>query len=336
MDHFIPVKTIDPNINPINPDHEKILKKYPHTVSCLEISPDLDFKIHLANDRSCIERSTKVFEHIKSIIVQKQYALKETKYIFHSKSDAQNFEEENLYILSHSRTIGNKTNILWPLVTHDVVENIFPVDLKWYLNCPDSIPWDAKQHGFIFRGYNSGIFSDCNSFPWQSKEKRSRIALLKEYIRLPDNLKQVGDVGFCHISDIKRNIDNVEYWTHRFGSFLKPECTIQDVMNDARLILEFEKPAVPINYFFNYKFILCPEGYDVSSSMNWVLASNCIAICPPFYHENFIINSKELAPFVHFLPIQDDYSDLGDIIQWGLSHPDECNQIVKNANAYMQ
>lgn len=332
MDHFIPPKTVTPQQYHINKD--AILEKYP-TVSCLEISPNLDFKIHLAQHQICIDRSIKVFDRIKSILCQKQYQLDTTKYIFHSKSDAINIEEDNLYILSHSRLIGNKTNILWPLVTDIMSENIFPLDLKLYMDQPDHIPWDEKPCGFIFRGASNGIFTDHIRLPWQPACKRSRVTLLKEYLKLPAHLQQLGDVGFCNISEIKANIDNLPYWENRFGKFVRPESSITDVITDARLIMEHERERMRMQDLYRYKFILCPEGFDVSSSMNWVLASKCIAICPPFHYENFVINPRELQPFVHYLPVRDDYTDLGDVLAWGFSHPQECNQIVTNANAYM-
>ena len=70
--------------------------------------------------------------------------------------------------------------------------------------------------------------------------------------------------------------------------------------------------------------------------LNWVLASNSLAICPPFHYENVIINSNKLKPYVHYIPIKEDYSDLDDIIDWCLNNDNKCKQIVINANNYMK
>jgi hypothetical protein len=42
-----------------------------------------------------------------------------------------------------------------------------------------------------------------------------------------------------------------------------------------------------------------------------------------------------LKPYVHYVPLEDDYSDLDKIIEWCEKNDDKCLKIVKNANEFM-
>lgn len=84
----------------------------------------------------------------------------------------------------------------------------------------------------------------------------------------------------------------------------------------------------------NYKYILCIEGADISSGFGWVLLSNSVPICPyPFRFETWFFNG--LKPWVHFVPIKIDGSDLEDVYNWCESNPDICLKIVSAGKMHM-
>ena len=39
---------------------------------------------------------------------------------------------------------------------------------------------------------------------------------------------------------------------------------------------------------------------------------------------------------MHYLPIKEDYSDLGVVIEWAINNDEKCKEIVINANKYMK
>ena len=43
-----------------------------------------------------------------------------------------------------------------------------------------------------------------------------------------------------------------------------------------------------------------------------------------------------LEPWVHYVPLLKDYSDLETIIEWCKKNDDKCQEIVKNANIFMK
>jgi hypothetical protein len=84
----------------------------------------------------------------------------------------------------------------------------------------------------------------------------------------------------------------------------------------------------------DYKFILCLEGFDVSSNLKWVMSSNSIAVMPKPKYETWYMEGQ-LIPDHHYILIKDDYSDLEEKMRHYISHPEEALQIIRNANEYM-
>lgn len=91
---------------------------------------------------------------------------------------------------------------------------------------------------------------------------------------------------------------------------------------------------LPKKVQLDYKFILCLEGFDVSSNLKWVMSSNSVAVMPEPKYETWFMEGR-LIPDYHYIQIRDDYSDLEERLKYFLTHPDEALQIIKNANKYM-
>jgi hypothetical protein len=85
-----------------------------------------------------------------------------------------------------------------------------------------------------------------------------------------------------------------------------------------------------------YKFILNLEGNDLSTSFPWALASNC---CPlhnyPFSWESWFFG-QGLEPYVHFIPIKIDGSDLLSQYEWCMNNLDKCEEIALAGKKYME
>ena len=81
---------------------------------------------------------------------------------------------------------------------------------------------------------------------------------------------------------------------------------------------------------------MCIEGNDCASNFPWALLSNC---CPlhnyPFTCESYIFG-QGLEPYVHFIPINNDGSDLLEKYYWCLNNMDKCEKISNNGKKYME
>lgn len=97
---------------------------------------------------------------------------------------------------------------------------------------------------------------------------------------------------------------------------------------------EWRKDKITINEHLNYKFILCLEGNDVASNLKWVMSSNSLAIMPKPKYETWFMEGT-LRPDFHYVEIKEDYSDLGERLEYYVKHPEHAQRIVTNANEYV-
>lgn len=93
------------------------------------------------------------------------------------------------------------------------------------------------------------------------------------------------------------------------------------------------KPKISINEHLDYKFILSLEGNDVATNLKWIMSSNSIAVTPKLKYETWFMEGK-LEGGKHFIEIKEDYSDLEEKLNYYIAHPEECLEIIKNANEY--
>jgi len=80
--------------------------------------------------------------------------------------------------------------------------------------------------------------------------------------------------------------------------------------------------------FYKYKIFLIVDGNVIASNHMWGFASGAV----PFLISNatcwFI---PYIIPFVHYIPIKYDLSDLKEKIEWVINNDSEAEQIAKNA-----
>ncbi|MGL1887005.1 MAG: glycosyl transferase family 90 [Reichenbachiella sp.] len=95
-----------------------------------------------------------------------------------------------------------------------------------------------------------------------------------------------------------------------------------------------KRSKISIQRQLEYKYIISLEGNDVASNLRWVLASNSIPIMPKPFWQSWIMEDK-LEPFVHYLELKDDLSNLEELIDWAKNNDKECEQIALNGKLFM-
>ena len=80
----------------------------------------------------------------------------------------------------------------------------------------------------------------------------------------------------------------------------------------------------------NYKYILDIDGHvGTWDATAWKLNSNSVILkSDSFWIQWF---SDSYKPWVHYVPVNDDFGDLQEKFQWCESNQDKCEEIVKNA-----
>lgn len=116
--------------------------------------------------------------------------------------------------------------------------------------------------------------------------------------------------------------------------FNHPLCNVGQVNADNKGNPNFLVERLTIEQQLDYKFIACIEGFDVASSLKWVMSSNSLAVMPKPKYETWFMEGT-LIPDYHYVLIKDDYSDLEDRIKYYSEHTDEALQIIEHAHEHV-
>lgn len=96
----------------------------------------------------------------------------------------------------------------------------------------------------------------------------------------------------------------------------------------------FMKPPMSMDELLKHKYIISAEGNDVATNTIWILASGSLLVMPLPTVETWGLESQ-LTPYVHFLPVKKDWSDLQRQVDWAEAHPARCERIIRNANSFI-
>ena len=170
----------------------------------------------------------------------------------------------------------------------------------------NDIPFFSKKPIIVWRGMPTG-FGFGNNIPYRSV---SREELLERYASPSHPHSNYLDIG----------ISAPEH--HEIPLFFQEEKS-------------YVKPYLSIQQQLQYRYILSVEGNDVATNLKWIMCSNSIVIAPLPQIESWFLESQ-LQPYVHFLPVKDDFSDLLEVFFWAESHPRECEKILTHAKQYTE
>jgi Glycosyl transferase family 90 len=83
-----------------------------------------------------------------------------------------------------------------------------------------------------------------------------------------------------------------------------------------------------------YKAIIMLEGNDVSTGLKWSLYSNSVVLTPKPTCTSWAMEEL-LQPFVHYIPLYDNLTNVEEQVQWIRDHDDEAQQIAHNGKLWM-
>lgn len=96
----------------------------------------------------------------------------------------------------------------------------------------------------------------------------------------------------------------------------------------------WDDPVTPAE-MTKYKYILCPNGNDVSTNLYWILSTNSLAFREDGKHE--CLPDYFIKPWVHYVPVSAGLDDLHEKYLWCERNPLMCIKIIENANlAFMK
>ena len=199
------------------------------------------------------------------------------------------------------------STIIWPL---EMERHYDPVeDYLKLLREGKVLKWEDKRDALIWRGSATGILTDKSLLVKNHPEGGPRISVVTRYFAK----RPLADVAF-------RDDDS------SMDSSTRKEYNISHLVRNTDTTMEDQ---------LKYKYILMLEGNDVATGLKWQLLSNSVVFmarptCVSFAMEDLLL------PFVHYVPLKEDYSDLEEMIIWARKNDAKCKWISEQATRYME
>mmetsp|Transcript_26937 Transcript_26937/g.74268 ORF Transcript_26937/g.74268 Transcript_26937/m.74268 type:complete len:513 (-) Transcript_26937:2646-4184(-) len=200
---------------------------------------------------------------------------------------------------SHVDRQDDQLPILWKLNSRRhfrPMEEVFTSDTYWHL----------KKNGSIFRGVLSG--------------RRTEI--------MEDST--LDDVAKCLALSRCRLVYN-----HANSTLVDAKITnlaFQDVINGVTMV---QQPKMGMKDMLQYKGLIFLEGNDISSGLKWGLLSRSVVLMPPPTMTSWAMEEL-LQPYVHYVPLLENLSNVEEQMQWVLDHDEEAQNIAHRGSLWMQ
>jgi hypothetical protein len=98
---------------------------------------------------------------------------------------------------------------------------------------------------------------------------------------------------------------------------------------------KYVKPRLKWKKQLQFRYLISAEGNDVASGLKWQLGSNSVVLMPPPTVEIWTMESC-LEPWVHYVPVKKDFSDLEDRILECERDLDRCRKISEAATEFVR
>lgn len=267
-----------------------------------------------------------------------------------------------LVIIIYNNKVNYNNRLKWYLgkyynTKYIVSSNDFLIDLSTIENKKEEkyykelykYFWNKKNKYILFQ---PGDVKDNYNMPVLTKSRpinSDNIILLFNFERHWDNVyklrNQIKDISFQSKKPIAfwrgtttgsedRAGNRFNLMTKWFNQNSKIDIAFSDITQGKSEYSKYVKNKADIQTFLQYKYIISIEGNDVSSGLKWNLLSNSIVLMPkPTMVSWFMEN--HLLPFIHYIPIKNDWSDLEKMIDWCENNQEKCKYINYNAKKYV-
>ena len=176
---------------------------------------------------------------------------------------------------------------------------------------PADVPWHQKKNAAIWRGGLTGIYR--NGF---------KLGMLKS--KTPTQVCQM--MHRCNL-----------VLSHAASSLVDAQLigTPKHVPASIGTAQLYAPTKASYADMLQYKAIIMLEGNDISSGLKWALYSNSVVMTQPPTKTSWALEEL-LEPWVHYVPLKEDLTDVEEKMQWILDHDDEAQEIVRRGSLWVQ
>ncbi len=269
-----------------------------------ETIPDIDFFVNRRDFPLLKCDKTEPYNHIWDSHSKPLVSHSYDKYLpILSSSITQNFADIAIPTLDDWARIKYNEGIYFPK-THTRVYDT-PIKLS-------KADWDLKKYTAVFRGASTGVYTTIEQNP------RLKIAYLSTVGKKDiDNLLFI-DAGITDWNIRPRKIQGEKY--------LK---TIEIDKLPFKLV-----PKLTMKEQSRYKYIIHIDGHVSAFRLSLEMGIGSLILKVASAYKLWY--SDMLQPYVHYVPISEDLSDIYDKIRWCKENDEKCFEIVKNARDFYE
>jgi Glycosyl transferase family 90 len=163
-------------------------------------------------------------------------------------------------------------------------------------------PWKGKQDRAVFRGMLTGLKYDPADEAGYICYQLLRCRLVQEYYH--------STLVDARLTDTMGKVPEMLHGMNLTGDHLWKEDLLA------------------------YKGIIVLEGNDVASGLKWAMVSNSVVLMPPPTFTSWMMEEL-LEPWVHYIPLAPDLSDLEEKVLWMIGHDAEAQRISRRARLWI-
>ncbi len=161
-------------------------------------------------------------------------------------------------------------------------------------------PWRQKENKLFWRGATTGGCATLSTFQMLPRSKLVKLSL---------DFPSVVDAKFNHL--VQMNTETIQKLTQ----------------------LGYQGSTVSVIDHLKYKYQVLIDGNTCAYTRAfWQLYSDCVIFKQS--SDNIQWFYRALAPNVHYIPVQNDMSDLMEKVEWAQTHDEEVQKIVQRANLF--
>lgn len=189
----------------------------------------------------------------------------------------------------------------WARAVYQETGNVFPNSCREYPKI-ESIDWNSKIRKAVFRGATTGA--------GVTSETNQRLKALDLSMNRPDLL----NVGITSWNFRPRKYEGDPY-LRTIERQTYPKADKLSLQNQS-----------------DYKYILTLEGHVAAYRLSYELSTKSVILLANSKWKMWYY--KFLKPYVHYIPVSEDLSDLGQQIQWCENNDLKCEKIALNAKIF--
>lgn len=202
-------------------------------------------------------------------------------------------------MLTNNHDLPYFSPIIWKLATH---RHFLPLFEAYDLDTP----WNEKKDMAIFRGQLTGIIDD-------------------------DYDKHDTDLTNCIRNRRCRLVYESGSSKHIDANLTNTRKRVDDIIEGVTI----KGPKVYFDHLMTYKGIIMIEGNDVASGLKWALLSQSVVLMAQPSFTSWAMEEL-LEPWVHYVPINREATDIEEMFQWVLDNDEKARKISERASLWME